>query len=143
MPHCAGRCPVAHGGVRRFHVVAVVAWCVVASCHGVEEPLALKSVDLGRGADSEGSVTGATRTFEPQSTVYASIETQGTTAGRLHVEWRVRGTPLHTEDVEIHPKGPARHVFHFAPPDGWPKGRAQFVFSLNGGDQHAAAFEVP
>ena len=107
------------------------------------EPLRMWSIDFGTGADAQNQVTGPTRTFAPTSTVYASIETHGVGHGTIMVEWAAGSTVISTEKQEIAPKKPGEHfIFHFAPPDGWPKGMNHVRFSLDDGEKHVADFTV-
>jgi hypothetical protein len=87
-------------------------------------------------------VTEATREFDSTSTVFATIETEGAGRAKLNVEWKSGGKTLNTEARDINPTRPAQFAFHFAPPDGWPRGRAILVFSLDDAEKHTAAFEV-
>jgi hypothetical protein len=143
---CAFDDRVAHGDVpkTRFSATWMIAAALLvgAGCHCADEPIVMKRIELGSGADDQGRITEPARTFEPQSTVYASIATEGTVSARLHVEWRSGGKLLASEVRDIDPDGPAQFVFHLAPPEGWPTGRAQIVFFTDERDKHAAAFEV-
>jgi hypothetical protein len=123
-------------------MVALLVGAIVSGCRGPDEPLVMKAIDIGRGADAEGKITDATRTFDPQSMVYASIATIGTAPAKIQLEWRSGGKSLATETRDVDPDGPARFVFHFVPPGGWPRGRAQVVFFTDERDKHAATFDI-
>jgi hypothetical protein len=127
-------------------------------CHELvpSEPLKMWAIEFGTGVDAENKITSPTKTFTPQSTVYASIETRGAGQGTLVVEWAANSTIVDgvkqayttivdTQTQEINTTQPAHFAFHCIPPDGWPKGKNRVRFRLDGTadtDKHVAEFEV-
>ena len=116
------------------------------------EPLRMWAIEFGTEVDAASRVPSPTRTFTPQSTVYASIETRGVGKGTLVVEWTV-GTPatiVSTERRDVDTTEPAHFAFHFAPPEGWPVGTNRVRFGLEGAEhvegeaaeKHVAEFQV-
>jgi hypothetical protein len=131
-------------------VLASMGGC--SRCSAPPEPLKMWAIEFGTEVDAANRVTSPTRTFTPQSTVYASIETKGTGKGTLIVEWTV-GTPatiVSTEKRDVNPSEPAHFAFHFTPSEGWPKGTNRVRFGLEGGqhiegeeaEKHIAEFQV-
>jgi hypothetical protein len=106
------------------------------------EPLKLWSIEFGTGADTQNKITGATRTFAPGSTVYASIGTTGSGHATLLVEWAAGSTIVQTEKREIDSKSGDHFAFHFVPPEGWPPGTNRVRFSFEDGEKHVAEFQV-
>src|SRR6185369_6118088 len=124
--------------------VAMLAAAVLAACTTPEttEPLKLWSIDFGTGVDAENKITNATRTFAPTSTVYASLSTQGGGRGTVTFEWAAGSTVVSTEKREIVATKPTYFAFHYAHPDGWPKGMNHVRFALDDGEKHVADFQV-
>ena len=125
-------------------LVAVIL-LAVAACSGPAqptEPLKMRSIEFGTGADAQNQVTGATRVFAPTSTVYASIGTEGAGHGTLTVEWAAASTIVETVKQEINTREAEHFVFQFVPPQGWPKGTNRVRFSLDDGEKHVAEFQV-
>jgi hypothetical protein len=110
------------------------------------------AIEFGTEVDAANRVPSPTRSFTPQITVYASIETRGTGKGTLVVEWTV-GTPaaiVSTERQDVNATEPTHFAFHFAPPEGWPKGTNRVRLGLEGAqhiegeevEKHIAEFQV-
>ena len=127
----------------------------IGGCSTSSEPpesLKMSVIEFGTEVDASNRITSPTRTFTSQSTVYASIATEGAGSGTLVVEWAV-GTPatiVSTEKQDINPTAPAQFAFHFVPPEGWPKGTNRLRFALEPGrhiegeatEKHIAEFQV-
>jgi len=96
--------------------------------------LHVMDVTLGRTIDSGNRVTNATQQFSPTETIYASIETMGTsTAATLLARWTFEDGQLVDESTRaIAPTGPAVTEFHISKPSGWPTGKYKLEVLLNG-----------
>ena len=122
--------------------VLSVLFVVGACSHQPTEPVHLKSVELGTGVDADNHIVAATRTFQPQSVVYVVVATEGAGPATLTVQWVASTSLVKEEKRNINPAGPARFVFQFVPPGGWPAGRNQVLFFQDTAEKHAADFNV-
>ncbi len=110
------------------------------------EPLRLKSIELGTEVDGNNRVPSPVApdyAFTSQTTVYASIGTEGSGTGTLKALWGdlLSGRVLAEQEQHIDPDGAAYFEFHFVPPDGWVEGRHMIIFSLDA-DKHSREFLV-
>ena len=124
-------------------VIAIVAVIAGATCSKPAEPLKIVRVDTGTTVNADNTVSSPSETFAPNGTVYAAIETDGTGPGTLKAQWvTADGKTITEQTQQINPTGPSHFEFHFAPPEGWPKGRHKAVFTLNGTGARTREFEV-
>jgi hypothetical protein len=129
----------------RWAALALVL-AALGACRKPAEPLRLKSIELGTAVDAENRVTSPAEpdhAFAPQTIIYASIGTEGSSAGTLKALWGdlLTGKVHAEQEQRINPTGPAHFEFHFVPPDGWSEGRHMIIFSLDG-DKHSREFQV-
>jgi len=121
----------------------LLALLTVLSCANEPTgPLRMKAIDLGTAVDADGNITAPSRSFSPRDTIHTSIGTEGGGSATLHVRWFGNSQPLTEQSRQIDPKAPARFVFTFKPPDGWPTGKGGVVFWLNDEEKHTAHFDV-
>lgn len=111
-------------------------------------PIALASIDLGKGLDAMKMVTGATTTFGPRDTIFASVSTTGVGSNAmLGAKWsfvKADGSlvPVNESSQTITTTGPAYTEFHIAKASAWPKGKYRIEVILNGGAVGAKDFDV-
>jgi hypothetical protein len=122
---------------------ALVVACTRCASESPPPPVHLSAIELGSAVDADGRITAPTRTFSPDSTVYASIQTEGVGKATLHVVWvDANRTTVQEDNRAIDPRGPARFALHAAPAGGWPLGKGRVGFALAGEQGHTAEFEV-
>jgi hypothetical protein len=125
-----------------------LAWTVLGlllavACSKPGEPLTIIAIDLGHRVNEDNRVPSPSETYAPADTVYASISVEGTGSGTLTARWTSADGQLFAEQTQkIAPTAPAHFEFHVSPSGGWPKGRHQAVFTLNGGGSRTREFEV-
>ena len=111
-------------------------------------PIALATIDLGKGLDAMKMVTGATTTFGVKDTIYASVSTTGVGSNAmLGAKWsfvKADGSlvPVNESSLTITTTGPAYTEFHISKASPWPKGKYRVEVSLNGGAVGAKDFDV-
>jgi len=103
------------------------------------------NVRLSDQGDTESQALGmpATR-FHPQDTVYAEIETNGTSADyTIYAKWvAADGTVLSDYGMKVDQSGTVRTVISLSKPDGWSVGENRIELAINGRNQRAVAFNV-
>jgi hypothetical protein len=125
-----------------LRLAATLLLVAAGACKPPPEPLKLKAIELGTAVDKQNRVESPTRSFAPDATVYASIATEGGGTGKLTVQWLAGTHVVASQTQDVNPSAPARFVFHFASPGGWPAGTNRIMFSLNDGEKHTAEFQV-
>ncbi|MGF6711314.1 pyruvate/2-oxoglutarate dehydrogenase complex dihydrolipoamide acyltransferase (E2) component [Luteibacter sp. W1I16] len=112
------------------------------------ESLKVGSVTLGSAVGADKKVAKAKTTFAPtDKTIYASVATEGTTAGAtLNAKWTYQDgdTTTTVSDISqsISTDGPAVTTFKIQNPNEWPEGKYKVTVSLNGQAVGNEAFEV-
>lgn len=112
------------------------------------ESLKVDSVTLGSAVGADKKVSKAKTTFTPnEKTIYASVATDGTTAGAtLNAKWTFQDgdTVTTVSDISqsVSTDGPAVTTFKIQNPNEWPEGKYKVVVSLNGQAVGNEAFEV-
>ncbi|MDR6937784.1 hypothetical protein [Luteibacter sp. 3190] len=112
------------------------------------ESLKVGSVTLGNAVGADKKVAKAKSTFAPtDKTIYASVATEGTTAGAtLNAKWTFQDgeTVTTVSDISqsISTDGPAVTTFKIQNPNEWPEGKYKVTVSLNGQAEGNEAFEV-
>ncbi|QWT19850.1 hypothetical protein KPL74_19150 [Bacillus sp. NP157] len=108
------------------------------------ETLKVGSVTLGSAVGADKKVAKAKTAFAPnEKTIYASVATEGSTAGAtLNAKWTYQDgeTSTTVSDISqsISTDGPAVTTFKIQNPNEWPEGKYKVSISLNGkavGDQ--------
>jgi hypothetical protein len=104
----------------------------------------VSDVALGRGVAADKSITGATDTFSPNDTIYATVTTDGTGDNvMMRARWTYQdGQVVEDTSQMISPRGMTRTEFHIAKPDGWPAGRYRVEVMMNGQPAMAKDFTV-
>lgn len=114
----------------------------------VSESLKVGSVTLGSAVGADKKVAKAKNAFTPNDkTIYASVATEGTTAGAtLNAKWTYQDgdTTTTVSDISqsISTDGPAVTTFKIQNPNEWPEGKYKVTISLNGQAVGNEAFEV-
>jgi len=112
------------------------------------ESLKVGSVTLGNAVGADKKVAKAKTAFAPtDKTIYASVATEGTTAGAtLNAKWTYQDgdTTTTVSDISqsISTDGPAVTTFKIQNPNEWPEGKYKITVSLNGQSVGNEAFEV-
>lgn len=112
------------------------------------ESLKVGSVTLGNAVGADKKVAKAKTAFAPtDKTIYASVATEGTTAGAtLNAKWTYQDgdTTTTVSDISqsISTDGPAVTTFKIQNPNEWPEGKYKVTVSLNGQAVGNEAFEV-
>ncbi|MGN6093620.1 MAG: hypothetical protein ACTHOL_14810 [Luteibacter jiangsuensis] len=112
------------------------------------DTLKVGSVTLGSAVGSDKKVSKEKTTFSPsEKTIYASVATEGTTAGAtLNAKWTYQDgeTTTTVSDISqsISTDGPAVTTFKIQNPNEWPEGKYKVTVSLNGQAVGNEAFEI-
>ncbi|WP_413625070.1 hypothetical protein [Luteibacter sp. Lutesp34] len=112
------------------------------------DTLKVGSVTLGNAVGSDKKVSKEKTTFAPtDKTIYASVATEGSTAGAtLNAKWTYQDgeTTTTVSDISqsISTDGPAVTTFKIQNPNEWPEGKYKVTVSLNGNAVGNEAFEV-
>jgi hypothetical protein len=112
------------------------------------DTLKVGSVTLGNAVGADKKVAKARNAFAPSDkTIYASVATDGTTAGAtLNAKWTYQDgdTATTVSDISqsISTEGPAVTTFKIQNPNEWPEGKYKVTVSLNGQAVGNEAFEV-
>lgn len=140
--------------MKRMMRILTVVVCVAATTAGCkkDEPGAtpaatgvrVTEIDLGRSLAADKGIADKTSEFRPSDTIYASIETDGTSPqATLQTRWTYQDGQVVKELSEtIAPTGKARTEFHIVKPDGWPAGKYTVAVLLNGAAAGTKEFEV-
>ena len=117
-------------------VAAMTAGCNKANNGTTPAAAAVRvtEIDLGRSLAADKGIADKTSEFRPSDTIYASVETDGTSSqATLLTRWTYQDGQVVKELSEtIAPAGKARTEFHIVKPDGWPAGKYAVAVSLNG-----------
>ncbi len=115
-----------------------------AACSEPTEPVKIVAVDLTHEVDQHNEPRSARETFAPQSTIYASIATEGSGKGTLAAKWTdPDGKVLAEQTQDINPTKPQRFEFHIPPAQGQhPLGRYKVVITLDGKGTRSREFEI-
>ena len=112
------------------------------------DTLKVGAVTLGNAVGADKKVAKAKNAFAPSDkTIYASVATDGTTAGAtLNAKWTFQDgeTTTTVSDISqsISTEGPAVTTFKIQNPNEWPEGKYKVAISLNGQAVGNEAFEV-
>ncbi|MGA7437493.1 MAG: hypothetical protein WBW32_05100, partial [Luteibacter sp.] len=112
------------------------------------ETLTVGTVTLGSAVGADKKVAKAKTTFAPnEKTIYASVATDGTTAGAtLNAKWTYQDgdatTTVSDLSQSISTDGPAVTTFKIQNPNEWPEGKYKLAVSLNGKPAGDTAFDI-
>ncbi|MGF6495743.1 pyruvate/2-oxoglutarate dehydrogenase complex dihydrolipoamide acyltransferase (E2) component [Luteibacter sp. 621] len=119
-----------------------------AAAPAAAESLKIGSVTLGSAVGADKKVAKAKTAFAPnEKTIYASVATEGTTAGAtLNAKWTFQDgeTTTTVSDISqsISTDGPAVTTFKIQNPNEWPEGKYKVSISLNGQPAGDTSFDV-
>jgi hypothetical protein len=108
-------------------------------------PLAVQTVELGKGVGPDKRVTTPTTTFGVRDTIHAAVSTTGAAPNAtLGAIWTFGpGNKLvDSTTVPIAPSGPAVTEFHIIRTSPWPTGKYKVAILLNGQPTQEKEFEV-
>jgi hypothetical protein len=112
------------------------------------DTLKVGAVTLGNAVGADKKVSKAKNAFAPSDkTIYASVATDGTSAGAtLNAKWTYQDgeTTTTVSDISqsISTDGPAVTTFKIQNPNEWPEGKYKVTISLNGQAVGNEAFDV-
>jgi hypothetical protein len=112
------------------------------------ETLTVGSVTLGSAVGADKKVAKAKTAFAPnEKTIYASVATEGTSAGAtLNAKWTFQDgdtvTTVSDLSQSISTDGPAVTTFKIQNPNEWPEGKYKVAISLNGKPAGDTSFDV-
>jgi hypothetical protein len=117
---------------------------VQAPAAAVPAPFLVTAVQLGSALGPEKRVVAARTAFAPGDTIYASVLTDGNSAGvTLAARWTYEdGQVVNESQQTIASAGPATTEFHIAKPSGWPAGRYKVEVIADGRVAAAREFVV-
>ncbi len=128
---------------RRLAAGAMLIAVAAVGCSKPAEPVKVVSIDLSNAIDAHNNVISISETYAQESTVYASVATEGGGPAVLKATWTDPQGKVVTEQTQnVNPTKPARFEFHYLPPGGWAKGRYKVVFTIDGGGTRTREFEV-
>ena len=119
-----------------------------AAAPAAADTLKVGAVTLGNAVGADKKVAKAKNAFAPSDkTIYASVATDGNTAGAtLNAKWTFQDgeTTTTVSDISqsISTEGPAVTTFKIQNPNEWPEGKYKVAISLNGQAVGNEAFEV-
>jgi hypothetical protein len=144
-PAAASTAPAAPAAAATAAAAPVAAPAAPAAA---SESLKVGSVTLGSAVGADKKVAKAKTAFAPnEKTIYASVATEGTTAGAtLNAKWTFQDgeTATTVSDISqsISTDGPAVTTFKIQNPNEWPEGKYKIAISLNGQAVSNQAFDV-
>ena len=150
-PAAAGTAPVAAPAATTTAAAAPAAQpaaAPAAPAPAAADTLKVGAVTLGNAVGADKKVAKAKNAFAPSDkTIYASVATDGTTAGAtLNAKWTYQDgdTATTVSDISqsISTDGPAVTTFKIQNPNEWPEGKYKVAISLNGQAVGNEAFEV-
>ena len=74
----------------KLHFPVIVLFACLLGCSS-GEPLRVTSIQLGRGLNTDKTVTGHTTRFAPGDRIYVSVITAGAGSGEIGVRWTYAG----------------------------------------------------
>jgi hypothetical protein len=119
-----------------------------AAAPAAAETLTVGSVTLGSAVGADKKVAKAKTAFTPnEKTIYASVATEGTSAGAtLNAKWTFQDgdtvTTVSDLSQSISTDGPAVTTFKIQNPNEWPEGKYKVAISLNGKPAGDTSFDV-
>lgn len=104
----------------------------------------VNSVDLGNAIGADNKIaTPATSFATTDSTIYASVSTDGPNPGKLGAKWsHVDSSQVVNEESKDVPAGPQTTQFQISKPDAWPAGKYKLEVSLDGAVVQTREFDV-
>jgi hypothetical protein len=147
-PAAASTAPAAPAAAATAAAAPAAPVAAPAAPAAASESLKVGSVTLGSAVGADKKVAKAKTAFAPnEKTIYASVATEGTTAGAtLNAKWTFQDgeTATTVSDISqsISTDGPAVTTFKIQNPNEWPEGKYKIAISLNGQAVSNQAFDV-
>lgn len=147
-PAAASTAPAAPAAAATAAAAPAAPVAAPATPAAASESLKVGSVTLGSAVGADKKVAKAKTAFAPnEKTIYASVATEGTTAGAtLNAKWTFQDgeTATTVSDISqsISTDGPAVTTFKIQNPNEWPEGKYKIAISLNGQAVSNQAFDV-
>ena len=116
----------------RIATVLVAFATIVATACGPSGPLNVKTIQLGRGLNSDDSVGNFATRFKPDDTVYAAALTDNAGSGTLKAVWTFRGRSISEEEKRVSYREPAATEFHLRYAGGLPPGDYKVEIQFDG-----------
>ena len=107
-------------------------------------PIAVASVETGKGLNADKTLANNTTEFGVRDTIYVTVRTTGTAAAsKLAAKWTFQdGQTVSESTQDIAPTGDANHEFHIQKATAWPKGKYKVEVMLDGTSAGSKDFEV-
>jgi hypothetical protein len=147
-PAAASTAPAAPAAAATAAAAPAAPVAAPAATAAASVSLKVGSVTLGSAVGADKKVAKAKTAFAPnEKTIYASVATEGTTAGAtLNAKWTFQDgeTATTVSDISqsISTDGPAVTTFKIQNPNEWPEGKYKIAISLNGQAVSNQAFDV-
>jgi hypothetical protein len=147
-PAAASTAPAAAPAPASTAAAAPAAPAAAPAPVAAAESLTVGSVTLGSAVGADKKVAKAKTAFAPnEKTIYASVATEGTSAGAtLNAKWTYQDgdttTTVSDLSQSISTDGPAVTTFKIQNPNEWPEGKYKVSISLNGKPAGDASFDV-
>jgi hypothetical protein len=107
---------------RVFAAVSVAVMALAFAACRPSEPLTVSTIQVGRSANSDGSVGNHTTRFRPDDTMHAAVITSGRGSGLITVKWSYQGRPVSEESKDVTFFESGSTEFHIKLPGGFPPG---------------------
>lgn len=107
--------------------------------------LVVEEIDVGKGLNADRTVKNETDDFGVRDTIYASVKTEGASAGsRLSAKWTFQdGQTVSESSQNVSPTGgETRHEFHIGKASAWPRGNYKVEILLDGTSAGTKDFSI-
>ena len=118
----------------------VAATLTAAAC--TQEPLKFNAIQLGRGLNSDRTVSGFTTRFKPTDTIYAAVLTDGAGSGKVKARWLYAGRVVSEPEQDVTYQGSASTEFHIQNTSGFPPGEYTVELFLDGKAVGSRSFRI-
>ena len=96
------------------------------------EKLTVSTIQVGRSANSDGSVGNHTTRFRPEDTIHASVITAGRGSGTITARWSYSGRSVSEESKQVSFFESGATEFHIKLPGGFPPGDYRLEILVDG-----------
>jgi hypothetical protein len=100
------------------------------------------TIQLGRGVNPDGTVTGHTTRFKPNDTIYAAVLTDRSGSGTISARWMYAGRVVSEPTRDVSYNGAAATEFHLENSSGFPPGDYSVEIFINGASAGRRTFRV-
>jgi hypothetical protein len=118
----------------------VATTLMAAACS--QQTLKSNSIQLGRGLNSDKTVSGFTTRFKPTDTIYVAVLTDGAGSGKVKARWLYAGRVVSEPERDVTYQGPASTEFHLQNTSGFPPGEYSVELFLDGKAVGSRPFRV-